>query len=252
MRTVLVTAPGASLGQEVPVRVHQAGVAPRGWLVWAHGGSWTSGSSAGWHHATADLARAASGTVVSVDYRLAPEHPHPAGLLDALAAMDLAQALTDGPIAVGGDSTGATLAAAAALVWRDLGRPLAAQVLAYPPIDPRASSYPRDPSRARLLAAWRSYRGTAERHPAATGATRLYSTPDEADDLGGLAPAILAVGTADPVAEDVRDYARRLRAAGNAVSLREFAGLPHGAFLDALEMRHWLGKAYARTYEQRT
>ncbi|MEU5880930.1 alpha/beta hydrolase fold domain-containing protein [Spirillospora sp. NPDC047279] len=259
VRVASVMAPGAGAGVRVPVRIYQADGAPRGWLVWAHGGSWTAGSAAGWHHATADLARAASATVVSVDYRLAPEHPHPAALLDVLAAMDLALALTDGPISVGGDSAGATLAAAAALAWRDLGRPrLAAQVLAYPPIDPaaRAASYHRaphaHPSRAGLMAAWRAYRGTGERHPALTHATPWYSTPAEADDLGGLAPAILAVGTADPVADDVRGYARRLREAGNAVTFREFAGARHGVFLVEPGMRRWLAATYALTYERST
>ena len=239
-------------GQDVHVRVFRAAGAARGWLVWAHGGSWRAGSVDDWHPACADLARAAGATVVSVGYRLAPRHPHPAALADVLTAMDWAQAQSPAPVAVGGDSAGGTIAACAALVWRDRKRPLAAQVLAYPPFDPacRAPSYSHSPqafpSRAGLMAAWRDYRGTARRHPDAVGASPLYSTPDETDDLTGLAPAILAVGTLDPVADDVHGYAERLRAAGNAVELREFGGMHHGAFLSDPVLRHWLGSTYSR------
>ncbi|WP_433236316.1 alpha/beta hydrolase [Streptosporangium sp. CA-135522] len=245
-----IALPGSD--HEVRVRVFRGGPAPRGWLVWAHGGSWSAGSVDGWHPACADLARAAAATVVSVDYRLAPEHPHPAALLDVLTAMTWAQDQADGPIAVGGDSAGGTIAACAALSWRDRRQPLAAQILAYPPLDPwcRAASYglrpEAFPSRARLMAAWRAYRGDTER-PSATDGTALYSTPDEAEDLTGLAPAILAVGSADPVADDVRGYARRLRAAGNAVELREFDGMQHGTFLTDPALRHWLGATYSRS-----
>ncbi|KJK56984.1 alpha/beta hydrolase, partial [Saccharothrix sp. ST-888] len=134
-------------GEELHIRVFQAGPAPGGWLVWAHGGSWRSGSVAGWHSACADLARTADATVVGVDYRLAPDHPHPAALEDVLTAMDWAQQQSETPIAVGGDSAGGTIAASAALIWRDRQRPLAAQVLAYPPMDPacRAQSFRRNP-----------------------------------------------------------------------------------------------------------
>ncbi|MDP9865414.1 MULTISPECIES: alpha/beta hydrolase fold domain-containing protein [Streptosporangium] len=251
-----VTLPGP--GHDVPARVYRPGHAPHGWLVWAHGGSWRAGSAAGWHAATADLAHAAGATVVSVDYRLAPAHRHPAALTDLLAAMDWAQEHGAGPVAVGGDSAGATLAASAALVWRDRHRPLAAQVLAYPPIDPgcHAPSYHRRPHAfpgpAELAAAWRDYRGGAGRHPAATAPTPLYSTPAEATDLTGAAPAVLAVGTLDPVADDVLAYACRLRAAGTPTRLLRFPGGRHGAFLTDPAFRHRLGTAYAAVHSRET
>lgn len=236
-------------GRRLHARVFSPGPAPHGWLVWAHGGSWRAGSADGWHAATAHLAAASGAAVVSVDYRLAPAHRHPEPLLDVLAALDWAQQQTAAPVAVGGDSAGATLAACAALARRDLGGPLAAQVLAYPPVDPfcRAASYRRDPQafpdRTGLAAAWRDHRGAAARHPAAAGDPPLYSTPAECDDLTGLAPAVLAVGTDDPVADDVRGYADRLRKAGNAVLLREFEGFSHGALLTEPRLRDWLGTA---------
>ena len=200
--------------------------------MWAHGGSWQHGSAAQWHEVTADLARVSGCTVLSVDYRLAPEHRHPAALHDILAAVRWAtrESVRESGaplVSVGGDSAGGTLAAAAALVLRDEGEPLVSQVLAYPPLDPgcRAPSYRADPgafpSADQLRAAWRSYRGTA---PLRRGGARptAYSAPFEAADLAGVAPTVLAVGDLDPVADDVRGYAQSLRQAQVETSLRLF------------------------------
>ncbi|MFI6583371.1 alpha/beta hydrolase fold domain-containing protein [Embleya sp. NPDC050493] len=245
-----ITIPGADY--DVPVRIFAGGPGSAGLLVWAHGGSWHSGATAGWAPALTHLARIGSTTVVGVDYRLAPEHPHPAALLDVLTVLDWARDRAGAePISVGGDSAGATIAASAALARRDPDRPLTAQVLAYPPIDPdrRAESYHGRPgafpSRAALGSAWRAYRGQAPIHPAAVGARPLYSTPHEAADLTGAAPAIVAVGSLDPVVDDVRAYAGRLRAAGVPVDWHEPAGTGHGAFLTDPTFRYRLGTAYA-------
>ncbi|MFC8845616.1 MULTISPECIES: alpha/beta hydrolase [unclassified Micromonospora] len=230
----------ATESRQVPIRLFRPTRASDLWLVWAHGGSWTGGSVGGaWHHACADLARLAGGTVVSVDYRLAPRHRHPAALHDVLDVMDWAQRQADreqpgSRIAVGGDSAGGTLASCAALVWRDRHRPLGAQVLAYPPIDPEcdAASYRTDPAsfptRGGLVGSWEAYRGPGYRFDASTG---HYSTPAEAADLTDVAPAVLVVGSRDPVADDVRAYAERLTGAAVPVSFREFPQLGHGVFL---------------------
>jgi acetyl esterase len=247
----------------VPVRIYRPARSGRDWLVWAHGGSWRAGSVEAWHDACADLAEQSSHTVVSVGYRLAPRHPHPAALTDVLRAMDWAESQAEresqgGAIMVGGDSAGGTIAACAALVWRDRDRPLAAQVLAYPPLDPQcaAPSYHRFPDafpdRVTLINAWRDYRGVVDR--TRTRTTRICtrtrgtfpSTPLEAEDLTGLAPAIIGVGALDPVADDVRTYATLLRAAGNKAELHEFPGLGHGAFLTDRALRRWLGTALSR------
>jgi acetyl esterase len=225
----------------VPARVFRSSGPARGWLVWAHGGSWIRGSVHGWHQPCADLAEQAGCTVVSVEYRLAPRHPHPAALNDFLTVLEWAATQTgDEEVAVGGDSAGGTIAACAALTWRDQGRSLAAQVLAYPPMDPqcRASSYDLDsfPTRVDMIEAWQTYRGD--------GHDDAYSTPFESTDLRGMAPALLAVGALDPVSGDVRDYANRLRTAGNSVDLKVFPGLPHGVFLPPGPMRRWLGTSF--------
>lgn len=254
-----------SPGHHVPVRVYRPGTRPGGWLVWAHGGSWQYGSAAQWHEVTADLARFSGCGVVSVDYRLAPAHRYPAALLDVLTALRWARREavreTGAPlVAVGGDSSGGTLAASAALVLRDSGEPLAGQFLAYPPFDPacRAPSYRADaeayPSADQLRAAWQRYRGSAPVHPRSDV---LYSTPLEARDVGGVAPAVLAVGDQDPVVDDVRAYADTLRRAGVPTSLRLFHDTPHAALVmpprqwsteRAHPMRQWLGRMVAARF----
>ncbi|WP_172381715.1 alpha/beta hydrolase fold domain-containing protein [Streptomyces sp. MNP-20] len=203
----------------VPVRVYEHGARPGGWLVWAHGGSWQYGSAADWHPVTHRLAALSGWNVVSVDYRLAPAHRHPAALEDVLAVLDWAAERTDAPLAVGGDSAGATLAAGAALAQRDRGRRLDAQLLAYPPLAPACAtpSHLRDPGAfpqpAALRRAWRAWRGTGPATALASDGTALHSTPLDAPDLRGLAPAVLAVGALDPVADDVLAYADLLKAA---------------------------------------
>ncbi|MEI5098101.1 alpha/beta hydrolase fold domain-containing protein [Streptomyces sp. PmtG] len=211
----------------VPVRVYEPGPRPGGWLVWAHGGSWQYGSAAEWHPVTHRLAALTGWNVVSVDYRLAPAHRHPAALEDVLAVLDWVreQGGAEARTAVGGDSAGATLAASAALVQRDRGHRLDAQLLAYPPLNPAcdAPSHQRDPAAfpqpAVLRGAWRTWRGTGPATAVAADGTALYSTPLDAPDAHGLAPAVLAVGALDPVADDVLAYAERLRAAAVPVSL---------------------------------
>ncbi|WP_327091084.1 alpha/beta hydrolase [Nonomuraea sp. NBC_01738] len=226
----------------VAVRVHRPSGArvPAGLLVWAHGGSWQYGSAAAWQGATAALARLSRWQVISVDYRLAPAHRHPRALEDVLTALAWAQGVAAAqslPVAVGGDSAGGTLAAVAALAARDRGVPPVAQVLAYPPFDPTASSpsYHRDPHAfpqpAVLRAAWRAWRGDGAAAVHAGDGTRLYTTPWEAPTLAGLPPAILAVGAHDPVRDDVEHYARRLSHDGVPVRLLHPPGAAHGDVL---------------------
>lgn len=255
-------------GHQVPVRVYRPERSLGGWLVWAHGGSWQHGSAAQWHEVTSDLARFSGHNVVGVDYRLAPAHAHPAALLDVLAAVRWArrEAVREtgtALVAVGGDSAGGTLAASAALVLRNAGQSPAGQFLAYPPTDPgcRAPSYRAEagafPSAAQMRAAWHVYRGSAPVRPL-PGADALYSTPLEAPDLSGAAPAYLAVGDLDPVADDVHDYAGALRRAGVPTTLRTFPGTPHAALLvpaaqwgpgRAHPMRQWLGRMVSARFE---
>lgn len=234
-RTVVIPA----AGHVVPVRVLTP-AQPSGWLVWVHGGSWSRGSAEQWHAPCADLAARSSCVVVSVDYRLAPRHEHPAPLDDVLTAMTWVQEQMDHEgthatmLAVGGDSAGGTLAASAALAWRNHGRPLAAQLLAYPPLDPScdAASYAsagRFPDRSTMRAAWAAHLGSAT----PTSSPVPYRSPLDADTLTDVAPVILAVGDLDPVRDDVSAYARRLRQSDIQVTHRVFRDTAHGAFLAA-------------------
>jgi acetyl esterase len=224
-------------GPPIRVRCHEPSSASRGVLVWAHGGSWAAGSVETWHEPCAALATACGTAVVSVDYRLAPRWHFPAPLEDIMqvlrwAARTLVSANGHPPLMVGGDSAGATIAASAALRCRDEGLVLAAQILAYPPLDPSCSqpSYGRQPgsfpSREMMLAAWNSYRGPA---PADTDSSPL--TPWTVADLHGLPPAIFGFGENDPVGDDSRRFAERLVRHGNQVSLQAFPRAGHGLFL---------------------
>ena len=248
----------------IPVRIYHPGAHAHGWLVWAHGGSWQAGSVEHWHEPVMDLARVSGCTVVSTGYRLAPRYRHPAQLEDVLTVLSWAQeqAAPGEPVAVGGDSAGGTIAACAALARRDRSQPLAAQVLAYPPLDPdcAAPSYTREqgafPGAEDLRRAWRTYRagnGTAVR-----GGTRLHSTPLEAGRLDGLAPAVLAVGELDPVLDDVTGYAELLGEAGTPVRLQTFPRTPHAAFLAVgspgaryPNLRRWLATALREQLKRR-
>lgn len=231
-------------GGPVRVRLYRPHGAPASSpvLLWAHAGGWIRGDLDTWDIPLRDLADRTGVVVGSVDYRLAPRTRFPGPLHDVLAALrHLADnagelGLTADRIAVGGDSSGGTLAAAAALATRDLlaGPPLAAQVLVHPPIDPYygspafvryADGSPLSPEELRqrddLGYLWAQYLPTphASGHP--------YASPARAHDLAGLPPAVIATAEHDAVRDDGEVYAARLAAAGVPVSLRRFAGMSH-------------------------
>jgi acetyl esterase len=251
----------SATGHTVPVRVFRPSTAEEGCLVWAHGGSWITGSVEGWHQPCAELAALSGWVIVSVEYRLAPAHRHPDGLEDVLTALAwAAECLTEGardiPLAVGGDSAGGTLAASAALAWRGRRYALSAQVLAYPPLDPACAfpSFAADdagfPRRGDMQRAWRMYAGPATRTSDAPRPER-HLTALQVEDLHGAAPAVITVGALDPVRDEVRAYADRLIAAGTSVSFRQFPGTEHGAFIapgaHGRALRAWLADSVGET-----
>ncbi|MFG1777749.1 alpha/beta hydrolase fold domain-containing protein [Micromonospora sp. NPDC049051] len=219
----------ATDGARVPILTHRPST-PRGWLVWAHGGSWQYGSAAAWAPVTAALTARSGWAVASVDYRPAPEHRFSAAVLDMLAALTWAENQTEGlPVVVGGDSAGGTVAAIAVLARRDAGEPVPPHLLAYPPLDPACDrpSYAADsgafPSAASLRVAWQLWLGRA---PDPT----FPPAPLAASNLAGLAPVALVVGEDDPVRDDVAAYAGRLRADGVPV-MHTVAGAGHAELL---------------------
>ncbi len=210
---------------------------PSGVLVWVHGGGRVSGTPVTDHRQCSYLAAEAGVLVVSVDYRLAPEHPFPAALDDIMTVLawvrDQAQMLGVDPrrIAVAGASAGGGLAAEAAQRAFDEGMPLAFQLLVYPMLDDRTVALDAQ-GRGRLVwtptsnrFGWSAYLG----HPAGEPEGRPYAVASRRDELAGLPPAWIGVGDLDLFfAEDV-DYAQRLLAAGVEVELDVVPGMYHGA-----------------------
>jgi acetyl esterase len=217
-------------GGALPVRIY----APRdlhGTLVFLHGGGWTFGSIESHDAICRALAGRAGCRVVSVEYRLAPEHPHPCGLEDAWTALTWALESFEAPVGVGGDSAGANLAAVCALRARDAGMPLRFQLLLYP-----ATDAGRDTDSHRELA--EGYRLTQESldwyygnylGPAGDPADPEIS-PLLAEELAGVAPAFVTTAEFDPLRDEGEAYAARLRAAGVPVAARRYDGLIHGFY----------------------
>jgi acetyl esterase len=216
-------------GHRVPVRIYQPqGAEPRAVLVFLHGGGWTVGSVETHDHQARVLCAATGAQVVSVDYRLAPEHPYPAALDDAWAAT--CWAVDDRPLAVGGDSAGGNLAAAVCLRARDEGGPaLVAQCLIYPALDltlgqPSITELAEGYGLTAAMMSWyvEQYVGDA------VDRTDPLASPLHAPDLRGLPPAVVVTAEYDPLRDEGEAYAERLRAARVPVTLRRYEGLVHG------------------------
>jgi acetyl esterase len=206
--------------------------APLGALVWLHGGGWYVGDVDSFDRVTRQLANASGAVCVSVDYRLAPEHPSPAALHDARSAVAWAadagarQLGTDpARVAVGGDSAGANLAAGAARHEREAVR---AQLLVYPALDAaRDSESYREFADGALLAAEDMERCWTLYLDGADGA-EPDASPLNADDLAGVAQAYIAVAGHDVLRDDGLRYAEALRAAGVDVTLERYDDMVHG------------------------
>ena len=236
--TVDASVPGP--GGAIAVRVyhpHGDDARNRSAIVFCHGGGFVFCDIESHDAFCRALARGSRAVVVSVGYRLAPEHPAPAAALDSFAAfcwvIDHAAELgvDPGRIAVAGDSAGGNLAAVTAILCRERGvRAPVAQVLLYPVIDPSfdTESYHRYAdgyfnTRAAMQWYWDQYLG---------GATLVEPwylvAPARAESHAGLPPAVVVTAGLDPLHSEGCDYARRLRAAGVAVVHRDFPGLFHG------------------------
>ncbi|MFV2174462.1 alpha/beta hydrolase [Actinomadura sp. LOL_016] len=222
----------------VPVRLYRpvaAGRLPA--LVYLHGGGWVLGGVENVDGMCRDLAADAGCAVLSVGYRLAPEHPFPAAVDDAWAVVAAAvrrperYGIRPEAVAVAGDSAGGNLAAAVALLARDRGVPLAHQLLVYPVTDT-----------ARDTPSWREY-GAGYGLDAATLACfmDLYRggadprdprlAPLRAPDLRGVAPATVITAECDILRDEGEAYARRLAESGVPVELRRYDGVVHSFFL---------------------
>ena len=214
-----IVGPGGDLAVRVISPVEGAA---KGTLVYFHGGGWVVGDLDSHEAHVIRLANRAGVAVVNVDYRLAPEHPFPAAVDDAIAAMLWASQRLDRlggegePLAVGGDSAGGNLAAVVAWMARDAGVKLAAQLLIYPATD--LSRMANDPVRAAYFG---GHFAEVSRDPRASPVLA---------DLKGVAPAIIGVGPHDFLYQDSLAYAQALGAAAVETRLRVFPTLNHGFF----------------------
>jgi acetyl esterase len=205
-------------------------------LVFFHGGGWVVGSIATHELLARSITNAAHLAVVSVEYRLAPEHPYPAAVEDAFAATAWVAAnvaslgIDPARIGVAGDSAGGNLAAVVALMARDQGGPaLALQLLIYPITndDFDTTSY-RDFSTGYMLTREAMQWYWAQYVPDPGKRAEPYVSPLRANDLGGLPPALVVTAEYDVLRDEAEAYAVRLQQAGVAALLLRYEGLIHG------------------------
>jgi acetyl esterase len=225
---------------DIPVRIYTPeGTAPFPVLVWFHGGGWVLGNLDGADHVCRELANTTRCIVVSVDYRLAPEHVFPAAADDCEAAFAwvLASAACfggdPGRVAVGGDSAGGNLAAVVSLRAREHGTPPPVfQLLVYPVTDHNFDrpSYAANGDGYLLTTLamrwfWDCYLPeiNQRKHP--------HASPLYARDLAGLPPALVITAEFDPLCDEGKAYAELLSQAGVPVTHTRYDGMIHGFFV---------------------
>jgi acetyl esterase len=220
-------------GQALPARLYAPTNEALPVLLYFHGGGYTVGSIATHDVLCRELSRLSGCAVVSLGYRLAPEHPFPTAVNDAsdatrwLALHANAVGLDSTRFALGGDSAGGTLAAVCAIMARDAGLPVALQMLFYP----GAASGREAPSHERfgrgLLLDQEHIDWFFDQYiPPAQRADWRFA-PLAAEDVEGVAPAWFGLAEYDPVLDDSLAYADKLRAADVPVDLEIYRGVTH-------------------------
>lgn len=230
--------PPTEVAPAVPLRVYTPlSAGPHGVVVYFHGGGYALGDLDGYDSVCRQLCEDSDAVVVSVDYRLAPEHPFPAPVDDAWAALRWVAAHASelgadaDRLAVAGDSAGAVLASVVALLARGQGGPvIALQALVYPPAAGGHGEYPSrtlhaaGPTLTQRTCDYflQHYFGASGRAPDFRGAPLLAST------LAGLPPALLLVAGHDPLRDEAIAFGDALLAAGTPCTTIEYHGLAHG------------------------
>jgi acetyl esterase len=227
-------------GGDIPLRIYTPeGAGPFPVLIYFHPGGWVFGSIAASDPVCRAIARHTPCMVVSVGYRLAPEHPFPAAPEDCYAALkwvaEHAGEINADPtrIAVGGESAGGNLAAAVSLMARDRRGPaLCLQIMIYGETDyyePGTTSYQTyaqgyNLTRDDMIWFWEQYLERKE------DATHPYAAPLRATSLSQLPPALIITAEYDPVRDEAEEYARRLQEEGVEVQLSRYEGMVHSFF----------------------
>lgn len=245
----------SSGGHALPVRLYVPSKTPKGLIVYFHGGGWVIGTVAGYHPFTATLANRTGCAVLSVDYRLAPEHPYPAPVDDALAA--IRWAATEGAKAIGvepkalvamGDSAGGNLATVASRIYNAArpARKVDLQVLAYPVTDHdfETGSYGQF-AEGNLLTRndmkwfWDHY------CPDASKRSHPDASPMHAKDLSASPAALIVTAGRDPLRDEGEAYGQRLKDAGVPTEVVRGEGLVHG-FLAMIHYAPSAGRAFEK------
>jgi acetyl esterase len=248
------TLPGP--GGPIPVRIYRPAAVPAGQalpaLIYVHGGGWVIGDLESHDVTAARLSVFSGAAVMSVDYRLAPEHPFPAAFDDVVAALRwlLANGASVGidstRLAIGGDSAGANIAASAAILARDEGiAALRFQLLSYPVTDAvtTTESYQLFANGYGLTCA--SMQWFIDCYlPNEADRTDWRAAPLHAPSLNGVCPAFVVTCGYDPLRDEGRAYVRRLNDAGVRVDHVEFGGMNHG-FLGSYALLHTARRAVA-------
>ena len=205
-------------------------------LIFFHGGGWVLGDLDTHDHVCRYIAHNAQTIVISVDYRLAPEHKFPAALEDCVAAVQWVvesadrHAIDRDRIAVGGDSAGGNLAASSAIALRDCGGPaLALQLLIYPAVNFTADNESLQDNATGYLLSRDAVEAFADLYLSdVSSRSDPRASPQLCVDHKGLPPALVQTAEFDPLRDEGRCYAETLRAAGCSVDYHCYSGMVHG------------------------
>ncbi|RNF38120.1 alpha/beta hydrolase [Planococcus salinus] len=224
-------------GRDIPIRIYTpAGQTPFPALVFYHGGGWVVGSIESHDAICRELANLASCMVVSVEYRLAPEHKFPAAVEDAYEALEWVVSQADelgidtDRIAVGGDSAGGNLATVACLIAKERSGPrVVHQLLLYPSAGP-AADYPSMTENAEGYLLTRDMMGWFQRHYLNSPEDRHhpYLSPILSDELEGMPSATILTAQYDPLRDVGTAYAEKLQSHGVEVFHKNYDDLIHG------------------------
>ena len=232
------TIPGSD-GQPMPARAYRPASADKPpVLIFLHGGGWIAGDLVSHDPLCRELMLASGCVIVSIEYRLAPEHKFPAAPMDCYSALQWvvdhgAEYGWDSTrVAIGGDSAGGNLAAAVTQLARDRRGPrLAFQLLVYPVTDHafETPSYRQFAdgyllTREAMISHWCDYL------PDADAGRNPLASPLRAENLEGLPPALVITAEYDPLRDEGERYAQRLRDAGVEVELKRYDGMLHAFF----------------------